>query len=74
MAQKKDSTVEASVMVETVTEPAFEKVQLVNCAKYSGRKDLMNALLVDGQKYTFSQVDKMIQDFDSGDFTERKGD
>jgi hypothetical protein len=79
MAQKK--TAEApeagAVNVETVTEPVFEKVQLVNCAKYAGRKDLVNALLVDGQQYTFSQVDKMIQEFDTGDFTEnkeRKGD
>lgn len=74
MAQRKETE---AVTVETVTEPTFEKVQLCNCAKYAGRKDLLNSLLTDGQKYTFSQVDQMIQNFDSGDFTEnkeRKGD
>ena len=77
MAQKKDVavvalTVSNKVKVQTITEPAFEKAQLVGCKKYSGRKDLVNALLDDGQKYTFSQVDKMIQDFDTGDVTENK--
>lgn len=81
MAQKKVATPVASptseVMVQTMTEPAFEKKQLVRCKKYAGRKDLVNALLDDGQKYTFSQVDSMINDFDAKDFTEnkeRKGD
>lgn len=82
MAQKKVATPVAptgsdEVKVQTMTEPTFEKAQLVGCKKYSSRKDLINALLDDGQKYTFSQVDKMIQDFDTGDFTEnkeRKGD
>lgn len=77
MAQKKVAaafapTASDKVKVQTITEPAFEKAQLVGCKKYSGRKDLVNALLDDGQKYTFSQVDKMIQDFDTGDFTENK--
>ena len=43
-----------------------------NCKKYGGRRDLVNALLDDNQKYTFSQVDRMIQTFDSEDFTENK--
>lgn len=73
MAQKKVTPSEtAEVNVQTVTEPAFSKEQLVGCKKYSGRQDLVNALLTDGQKYTFSQVDKMIQDFDTEDFTENK--
>lgn len=73
MAQKKVTPSETTeVNVQTVTEPAFSKEQLVGCKKYSGRQDLVNALLIDGQKYTFSQVDKMIQDFDTEDFTENK--
>jgi hypothetical protein len=82
MAQKKVATpvaptVSDEVKVQTMTEPAFEKAQLVGCKRYSNRKDLINELLDDGQKYTFSQVDKMIQDFDVKDVTEykeRKGD
>ena len=76
MAQKKTTEAE-SVQVETVTENAFTKNQLVNCAKYAGRKDLLNAILNSDQVYTFSQIDRIIQDFDSGDFSEnkeRKGD
>ena len=73
MAQKKVTPSETTeVNVQTVTEPAFSKEQLVGCKKYSGRQDLVNALLTDGQKYTFSQVDKMIQDFDTEDFSENK--
>lgn len=82
MAQKKVATPVAptgsdEVKVQTMTEPTFEKAQLVGCKRYSNRKDLINELLDDGQKYTFSQVDKMIQDFDVKDVTEykeRKGD
>lgn len=82
MAQKKAAadaapTVSDEVNVQTMTEPAFEKAQLVSCRKYARRRDLVNALLKDGQKYTFSQVDEMIRDFDTGDYTEnkeRKGD
>lgn len=72
MAQKKTNAEAESVQVETVTEHAFTRNQLVNCAKYAGRKDLLNTILKDGQVYTFSQVDKMIQDFDSGDYSENK--
>ena len=68
MAQKKTDT----GSVQPTTEPAFSKEQLINCKKYAGRRDLVNALLDDNQKYTFSQVDRMIQAFDSEDFTENK--
>lgn len=81
MAKKSDTSViqetPETVTVDTVTEVPFDKGQLVGCSRYAGRSDLVNALLEDGKMYTFSQVDKMISDFDGADFTEnneRKGE
>jgi len=87
MAQKKNPSVDVTeavadanadaVAVETVTEVAYEKAQLVASAKYAAKRDLITALLEDGKKYTFSQVDRMVSDFYGSDFTEnkeRKGD
>lgn len=48
------------------TEPMFSKSQLVRCGKYHDRRDLVDALLDDGKKYTMEQVDKMIDGFMKG--------
>lgn len=72
MARNKQK--EASVSVDVSTETAFEKAQLVGSARYARRRDLVAALLTDGEKYTFSQVDAMIEKFLGTDFTEGKGD
>lgn len=71
MAQKKTTNVE-TVQADIMTEHGFTKTQLLNCAKYSGRKDLLATLLEDDKAYTFSQVDRLVQDFYSGNFTEYK--
>lgn len=63
-----------NVSVEVQEETLFSKEQLLTCAKYVKRKDLINSLLEDGGEYTFSQVDKMIDAFLEKDFTERKGE
>ncbi|MCM1231165.1 MAG: hypothetical protein NC245_00785 [Muribaculum sp.] len=47
-------------------EPMFSKSQLVRCSKYHDRRDLVDALLDDGEKYTMEQVDKMIDGFMKG--------
>ena len=70
MATKKAS----NNVVEVVSEVGYEKSQFVASSRYSRRKDLLSALLEDGKKYTPSQVDALIKEFDKKDFTERKGE
>lgn len=48
-------------------EPMFSKTQLVRCARYRDRRDLVDALLDDSKKYTMEQVDKMIEKFMEGE-------
>ncbi|MEK3722310.1 hypothetical protein [Paenibacillus sp. FSL H8-0034] len=44
--------------------PAFTKRQLIEAKKYTAQqKDLINALLDDGQTYTQVQVDGLIGEF-----------
>ena len=78
MAQKKNPSVDVeeavaeAVVAETVTEVAYEKAQLLVSARYAARRDLIYALLDDGKKYTFSQVDRMVNEFLGCDFSENK--
>lgn len=46
-----------------VAEPVFSKEQLMNSKKYRDRADLIGAVLVPGQTYTFKQVDAEIEKF-----------
>lgn len=68
MANKNKAT------VTTVEEPCYEKAQLVASARYARRKDVLAALLKDGEKYTITQVDEIIAGFYNRTFTERKGE
>ena len=44
-------------------EPVFTKEQLMNSKKYRDRADLIGAVLISGQSYTFKQVDTEIEKF-----------
>ncbi len=46
--------------------PKFTKVQIVKSNKYMARRDALNALLVDGKKYSFTDVDGILKKFDKG--------
>lgn len=48
------------------TKPMFSKAQILASAKYRVRKDLVDALLDDGKKYTMKQVDELIDNFMKG--------
>lgn len=41
-------------------EEKFNKKQIVSSRRYVGRTDIVNALLDDAKKYSFDEVDKMI--------------
>jgi hypothetical protein len=72
MAASKKNT--DAVSVDIKNEPEFTKEQLTASERYAKRRDLVNALLEDGNLYTISQVDVMIDNFLNGDFTGRKGE
>ena len=44
-------------------EPVFTKEQLLNSKKYRESADIVGAVLVSGQTYTFKQVDAEIDKF-----------
>ena len=44
----------------------FTKNQLVTSKKYSEKKDLLNALLVDDRSYTMTEVEEILNDFLKG--------
>ena len=44
-------------------EPVFTKEQLLNSKKYRESADIVGAVLVSGQTYTFKQVDVEIEKF-----------
>lgn len=44
-------------------EPVFSKEQLINSKKYRDSADIVGAVLVSGQTYTFKQVDAEIDKF-----------
>lgn len=65
MARKKMEILAAlpEEAIQELSDPAFTKEQIIACRRYSDKRDLLNAILTDGQKYTFSQADEMIQNF-----------
>lgn len=44
----------------------YTKEQLAHSAKYANRRDLISALLTDGETYTLEQVDKLIENYKKG--------
>lgn len=48
----------------------FSKQQLVASKKYSVQRDVLNALLEDGQVYTFDEVDRKLKEFLKGKVNE----
>lgn len=46
-----------------VAEPVFSKEQILESKKYRESADLISALLISGQTYTFKQVDAEIDKF-----------
>lgn len=51
---------------KTPAAPAFTKEQLLAFSKYCGRRDLLGVLLQDNQRYTYAEVDALVDDFMKG--------
>lgn len=43
--------------------PKFRKEQILLSSKYNNRRDLLSVLLVEGQEYSFDDVDAIIDKF-----------
>ena len=63
-AAKKQET--GAVAKAKVTEPQFSKEQIAASAKYHDQRDLVDALLDEKKKYTFTAVDDMREKFMKG--------
>lgn len=47
-------------------EPVFAKEALLNSKRFRKQRDLVSALLKDGEEYTISEVDTIIEKFKKG--------
>lgn len=56
MATKRENASDASA-------PTYTKQQFLSAQRFSDRKDILNALLVDDQLYTMEQVETLLADF-----------
>lgn len=71
-AKKKQNAVEETAAIDTVEEivakgeNTFTKAQLLSAKRFTGRQDLLNALLDKNQKYTVKTVEEMIEKYMKG--------
>lgn len=63
VAKKQDNGTEAKA--ETV-EPRFSKEQIAASKRYCNQRDLADALLEEGKRYTFTEVDGLIEKYRKG--------
>lgn len=63
-AEKKRKADTAAKVPET--EPQFYKEQIVTSEKYHDQRDLVDALLEDGRKYTLETVEEMLEQYKKG--------
>lgn len=61
MAKKETNNEEAKV-----TEPTYSKSQVLASAKYSDKKDVINAVWTDDKEKTLETVDAMISEYLKG--------
>lgn len=62
---KEEFETKAKVQVED--EPKFTKEQLLNSKKYINTKDILTALLTEGESYTHSEVSRLTEEFLKGE-------
>lgn len=62
----KTTTEQVTKVIEKVAPFKFTKEQLVKSERYVKCRDALNALLKDGETYTFTQVDQLLEKFYKG--------
>lgn len=45
------------------TETTYSKAQLVQSQKYKNKRDILNFILDDNKRYTFKEVDTLVDNF-----------
>lgn len=45
------------------TETTYSKTQLVQSQKYKNKRDILNFILDDNKRYTFKEVDALVDNF-----------
>lgn len=45
------------------TETTYSKAQLVQSQKYKNKRDILNSILDDNKRYTFKEVDTLVDNF-----------
>lgn len=63
--EKETKSVEIEKPIET--QISYTKTQIYNAKRYMTKKDIVMVMLKDDEKYTFDQVDKLIEQFLKGD-------
>lgn len=51
---------------KTLAAPAFTKEQLLTFSRYRERRDLLGVLLQDDRRYTYDEVDALVDNFMKG--------
>lgn len=64
MAAKKTAKVQANEQTTKLVQ--FSKAQILASAKFTNRRDLVDALLAENSNYTMEQVDKLVSDYMKG--------
>lgn len=52
--------------VKSKSQSLFSKEQLLDAKQFQGRRDIMEALLLEEQQYTLGQAQKMMEDYMKG--------
>lgn len=64
MEEKKTSKAEKTA--KEVKEVKFSKAQIIKSKKFATRRDALNAILKDSEKYSLKEVDAILKKFDEG--------
>lgn len=63
----KTSKAKTSTKTKAAEKPLkYSKQRLLKSTKYVNRQDALNALLKDGEKYSFAEVDEILEEFYKG--------
>ena len=58
--------IEKKPAVSAANEPVFAKESLLKSKRFKDERDIISALLVDGEEYTIKEVDDMIEKYMKG--------
>lgn len=64
MAKKKSNVVESVEVVKQAI--SYTKEQIYKSKRYMNKKDIVTVMLKDNERYTFDQVDELIEQFLKG--------